>query len=52
MDKGKDACDYNPKNIVEFLVDKRQLSLTHLCNIRSSISSVFVVIHEEKGSIN
>jgi hypothetical protein len=43
-----DPLDYNPKNVLKFLQGNVSYSNTHLNTLRSSIASVFFVIHPTK----
>jgi hypothetical protein len=46
-----DPCQYNPHNVLAFLVANQQYSNTHLNTLRSAIASVFSVIHESEKPI-
>ncbi|KAG1639576.1 hypothetical protein G6F44_007697 [Rhizopus delemar] len=46
-----DPLDYDIKNLLRFLQDNKEYSSTHLNTLRSSIASVFSIIHSQKQPI-
>jgi hypothetical protein len=47
----KTPLEYNPTNVLRFLSDKQTFSSTHLNTLRSSIASVFTIIHPNQQPI-
>ncbi|KAG1370329.1 hypothetical protein G6F60_012226 [Rhizopus arrhizus] len=51
QDNNKKALEYNPRNVLVFLVDHQHYSSNHLNTLRSAIASVFAIIHEQQTPI-
>ncbi|KAG0943812.1 hypothetical protein G6F29_011592 [Rhizopus arrhizus] len=51
QDNNKKALEYNPRNVLAFLVDHQHYSSNHLNTLRSAIASVFTIIHEQQTPI-
>ncbi|KAG0821822.1 hypothetical protein G6F16_011833 [Rhizopus arrhizus] len=51
QDNKKKALEYNPRNVLVFLVDHQHYSSNHLNTLRSAIASVFAIIHEQQTPI-